>query len=115
MVYQQLKYGFGVFDVPEDVILTDHAVKRIRQRLGWPKKSVPRMVQKVLERGFKPDDLHGFVSRHLSWIEGKERRSTKVFFYANYVWVFVLRQGVYTLITVLPIPSWMVSKVNQDA
>ena len=60
----QRKVGYRPFD-PSDLEVTRHAFKRAKKRLGWGKKSLKRMMPKVIESGLSEKDFTGAFKKYL--------------------------------------------------
>lgn len=56
----------------DHVYITDHALKRLKQRNGWSKKTSKRMLARIYEQGKHCKDLTG---RMKTWIKHKEQVS----------------------------------------
>lgn len=84
-----------------DHIVTHHAYKRARQRLGWGRKTLERMLPKVLERGLCQKDFSGSFSRHLrSKLQGNGV-ANHLLIYGEVI--YFMRDA--TLITLYRVPS----------
>ena len=59
-----------VFDNIQEnyVSISQHALDRLKERLGWNKKTSIRMVEKVIAEGTKDRDVKGYLS---SWVRSK--------------------------------------------
>lgn len=79
--------------------ITDHAYKRIKERIGWNKKATNRMFLKVYETGRRVAELKGYQS---VWIRNNPHFADvdDVIVYGQHV--FLIRQN--SLVTVLTIP-----------
>lgn len=53
-----------------DVNITRHAYAKAKQRLGWKKATLERMIPKVMADGFTPDDTNGSLN---TWLKGKRK------------------------------------------
>lgn len=47
------------------LVLTDHAIERARQRLGWNRSTLRRMMHKVTSRGLGTKHTRGSLRRYL--------------------------------------------------
>ncbi len=54
----------------DHIYLSRHALKRLKKRNGWNKKTSERMLKKIYEEGKQGDEIKGSVA---SWIEHKEK------------------------------------------
>lgn len=83
------------------VIVTRHAEKRIRQRLGLNKKSTERAAEKALQFGVTHAEAKGNLCRYLDGIFLLNYRPTNIRVYNHSVYLFCDTK----LITVLPLPN----------
>ena len=76
---------------PDIVYVTDHAMERLRKRLGWNKKTALRMVARVYDCGVTKDGTTGTLNK---WIVQKENadinKDMNITFklYGQYVFLF---------------------------
>ena len=85
---------------PETVYISDHAIKRLKERNGWTKKASVRMVRKIYDEGLAPEDVRG---RYASWVRQKDEqkgRNDKLLLYGENLYIFNNN----TLVTVIPTP-----------
>lgn len=82
------------------VIVTKHAEKRIRQRLGINKKSTDKAAEKALQFGITHAETKGKLHRHLDGIFLLNYKPTNMRVYNHSVYLFRDTK----LITVLPLP-----------
>lgn len=54
-----------------DIDITRHAVHRTRERVGIPKKAVPRAVEKAMTEGLRYEDTEGGLRRYLEYLYAK--------------------------------------------
>ena len=47
------------------MVVTDHGEDRLRHRLGFPKRAVPRMAAKALREGRHREDFRGELRKYL--------------------------------------------------
>lgn len=85
------------------VIVTKHAERRIRQRLGINKKSTDRAAEKALKFGITHAETNGKLSRHLDGIFLMNYKPTNMRIYNHAVYLFRDTK----LITVLPLPNYL--------
>lgn len=55
-------------DSDNEIIVTKHAERRIRQRLGINKKSTEKAAEKALQFGIAHSEAKGKLSRHMDGI-----------------------------------------------
>lgn len=85
--------------------VTFHGTKRVRKRIGLPKRSVGRTVAKALVKGIRREDVSGSLRRYLDLLTHKTREYGKdplIVIHANNVYIFTMD---HVLITVWPLPS----------
>lgn len=81
--------------------VTQHGERRVRERLGVPKRAVARMAEKALTDGTSHSDYSGSFKRYLDgvFLEYKKANNMKV--YSQHLFVFHDK----TLITAWLLPS----------
>lgn len=84
-----------------EAIITDHALQRLRKRVGIPKRAALRHVQKVLERGVWLDEHTN--ARFRRWVKEMQAYYPDCTYveYGGFVYVFSGSQESLRLITVL--------------
>lgn len=87
----------------DELELTRHGKKRIRERVGVGKsdKKINRAAKLALERGLKHSEVKGTLRRYLDRMYMQYNTGNNVRIYNSQVWVFQNSR----LITVKPIPS----------
>lgn len=85
----------------EEVVLTRHAIKRVSQRVGIPKKAVYKNAQKALKYGVSQKEAKGKLRNYLDGVYLMYETANNLRAYNRYVYVFVNER----LITVLYIPK----------
>ena len=88
-----------------EVTISRHATKRIKSRMGIPKKATLRQFSRALDRGIKQSDAKGNLRKYLASIALKEERPHSVVVYNSYVFIYGYSEGIPMLITVIPLPS----------
>lgn len=85
----------------DNAVLTDHAKKRLKERLGTTKKSSISVANNALASGKRHSDYRGAARKFLdkTFLSYKSANNMRVF--NNYVFIF----NGNTLITVLPFPK----------
>ncbi len=82
-------------------IITTHAKKRIKQRLGISKKLSKSIVKKALEKGIHHDELKGNLKIYIDEIHSQTHEATTVKILNDYIYLF---KGI-ILITVMKLPN----------
>lgn len=85
------------------VELTRHAVKRIRQRLGLPKKAVEKLANEAWANGHNQGEYSGAMRRYLDWVILHREEAHKATLRVHDRYLFVFRDD--TLITAWLLPN----------
>lgn len=97
-------------NISSSALITNHARSRLRSRSGLNKKSVNRIADRVLDRGYQRHELSGNLRLYVDCLyRNKGKRSDNIRVYGDKVYIFV---GL-TLITVLQIPSELTKNMKQ--
>ncbi len=83
-----------------DVVVSKHAKKRIRERLGVNKKGTGKVAEKALQFGITHSEAKGKLHRYLDSIYFMKDKPICMRVYNHSVYLFKST----TLITVLPLP-----------
>lgn len=92
--------------------VTKHAEKRLRERLGIPKKACSRHAQKALDEGLKHSELSGRAKRYFDGLFLRKHAASKLRVYGEFVFLFNTGD---VLITVLDIPDSLRSNFRNIA
>jgi len=92
-----------------DVVVTKHAEKRIRQRLGINKKSTEKAAEKALQFGITHSEAKGKLSKHLDGIFRLSHNPNNMRVYNHAVYLFRDTR----LITVLPLPKQLWTQADK--
>lgn len=88
------------------VTLMKHAVQRIVERIGVPKKAAKRQFLLALERGYVPSSDNGDL---LQWVVTMKNTHSdfqrEAIIFNNHLFLYASEQGLKTLITVLKVPN----------
>lgn len=68
--------------------ITKHAHKRIKQRLGLPKRAVERNAENAWNQGRKHKDYTGSFKRYLDSIFLRERTASEMRILNGYIYIF---------------------------
>ena len=82
------------------MIITRHADRRIRQRVGLPRSAVERNAQAALEHGLRHAETAGNLHRYLQALYYKYESANNTRIYNDQVYIFHNT----ILITVFPLP-----------
>lgn len=101
----------------ENIIITKHAYERAKERLGWNKKTLKRMLPKVIDCGTYADDIKGFVK---GWAQRKKDNKLnsidELILYGNSLFLFKKKPNTtdtYILLTVVTAPSTKAHRFNE--
>lgn len=83
------------------MVVTNHAAKRLKQRLGLPKKAVLRIADKAYQEGWTHADARGRLKRYLDGLYLAEEKATDMRIHGNFIYLFHGN----ILITVLNLPK----------
>lgn len=109
------KGGSGSLYDLKMVVLSDHAIKRARQRCGISRKSVLQQADRAREEGLPRLRTVGALRKYLDYLydqEGIHSNHSKLDFYiyGSFIWLFDDQ----TLVTVLTLPSWHQSSADDQ-
>lgn len=79
---------------------SEHAYKRARERCGWNKKTLDRMLVKVTEQGIEHGEVVGSKKRYLDGVYLSHKKASSIKLYGEYVFIFV--SGILSTVYVLP-------------
>lgn len=68
--------------------VTQHGGKRVRERLGIPKKAVARMAELALAEGKRHSDFAGSMRRYLDSVFLEHRTANNMRVYAQHLFLF---------------------------
>lgn len=82
-------------------IITHHAYKRAKQRIGWRRQTVNRMADRAFTAGISKDQVKAKLRRYLDMLShmGGDERTIKI--YGHFIFIFCDNR----LITVLDLPK----------
>ncbi len=84
-----------------NLVISEHAYMRLKERNGWNRKASSRMINKVYQRGLRPEQVKGYLK---SWINNKaeyEKDGNELILFGEKLYIF----NGNTMLTVIPIPS----------
>lgn len=87
------------------VEITRHAVKRVRQRLGVPKKTAEKLAEQAWEDGKRVGEFSGRMRRYLDWVVLHREEARKATLRVHNKYLFVFRDG--CLITAWLLPAYL--------
>jgi hypothetical protein len=86
----------------KNIILTDHAVNRIKERIGIKKKAAPRIAEKAWLNGISHSDTRGKLNRFITSLFFKYKTANNIKIYGKHIFIFCGS----TLVTVLHLPKF---------
>jgi len=96
--------------------ISTHAYKRGKERIGLPKRSIPRQFELALTKGISQNDAKGRVKKYLDGVATHVDVPHHVCIWNNHVFIYsvqtTLEDRIATLITVLPLPANIARLVN---
>lgn len=90
--------------------ITDHAYQRARQRLGWKKRSLERMLKRAFAQGRRVDDYSGEFGRYLTAKCRGEGVANTLIIYGEIMFFFCNS----TLITLYQVPNKFSRYLNSE-
>lgn len=82
-------------------IITEHAEERMIKRCGIKKKSIDRIVDKVLENGYSHNQLKGRLKKWVDSLWFKNKSANNIKLYGDKAYIFIDNK----LVTTLQIPN----------
>ena len=92
-----------------DIRITNHAVHRLKERCGLPKKAHERNASSALAKGIRHDECSGYLKGYLNELFLSHGNGNNIRIYINYVYIFCDEN----LITVLTLPHKFRAAVNK--
>jgi len=86
-----------------EVTVTKHAGKRLKSRLGLPKKAAQRHAEMVFQAGARHRDVRGRLKRYMDKMFLQHKTATEMRAYGQHLYLFCGSN----LVTVLQLPSNM--------
>ena len=90
------------------MIVTRHADKRTRQRVGVNRSAVQKLAKKALAEGYTRYDFSGSLRRYLDALYHYNPNANNIRVWSEKVWIF----DDHTLITVLDLPQRYKNRAN---
>lgn len=90
------------------VVVTKHAEKRLRERMGLGKKSVQRAAEMAFDKGIKHAETTGNLNKWITSLYFNNKTANNIRLYNDKAWIFVGKN----LITVLQIPASLKKSVK---
>ena len=77
----------------EDFVATKHAIKRLRQRMGLPKRAVMRVLKKAFAEGHDSSEYKGMFGLFLDKIKANAGPATKVLVHQDFLYIIYQSEG----------------------
>ena len=90
--------------------VTDHAMKRLKERLGLPKKACQRHVERAFEEGIKHSEVTGRVKKYFDKLFFEHKASKNMRIYGTILYIFRNK----TLIIVIPLPRNIIALLKTN-
>lgn len=104
------------------IVVSRHALDRMRERSGLNKKSVQKVAERAYEKGIKHSDVHGDLYRYISGVAGRSSRGADIRLYGDKAFIFnknrlsdnrvKLIDKYILLVTVIQLPPNLVKKLQ---
>ena len=102
MNYKQKKYHTHKHQIDEELIVTHHAKKRLKQRMGINKKNYDKISKRALDEGLKHSETSGLLNKYLNKIFlSHDRKAGNLRVYHQKIFVFTSEN---ILVTILQLP-----------
>lgn len=72
----------------KDVIITKHAYKRAKERMGINKNALNRIAVKAFHRGLKYSDVNGKIKEVFEILYNTEKTANNVRIYGEFIFIF---------------------------
>lgn len=72
----------------EEIVITEHAYLRMRQRNGWSKKTANRMIKRIYVNGLRPEELKGYKKIWICYRMHNGCKEDEYVLYGDYVYIF---------------------------
>lgn len=72
----------------EELIISEHAYKRIRQRNGWNRKTTDRMIKRIYLNGLRIDEIKGYAKKWFSHKQSNRSLEGEYILYGDHVYIF---------------------------
>lgn len=88
-------------NISNAIVISEHAYMRLKERNGWSRKAAARMIDKVYQKGLRPEQVKGYLK---CWINNKAYYGTEGSEFVLFGEKLYIFNG-NTMVTVIPIPS----------
>lgn len=91
------------------IVVTNHALKRLSERLGLSKMSAMRIAERAFEEGIKHSETRGNLNKWVTSLYFVNKRANNIRLYGDKAFIFIDN----SLITILQIPHNLMKEVNK--
>ena len=94
-------YDKGERKYDENLEISKHAYRRMKERNGWNKKTSDRMLRRIYTEGLRPSQVKGYLK---GWVNGKTEyagEENEFILFGDKLYIF--NENI--MLTVLPVPS----------
>ena len=72
----------------ENIVITKHATKRIKERTGLKKKNYEKYAQEAFTVGIKHNETKGSLKKYIDYLYLKHRSGNNIRIYHRVIWIF---------------------------
>ena len=83
-----------------DTIITEHAYKRAKERCGWNKKALNRMLERICTDGTNHNEVSGKLKRYIDKVYLTHKNASAFKIFGSYLFIFSSNR----LLTVYNVP-----------
>ena len=96
-----------------EIKISDHALTRGKERLGWSKKVVIKMGQKAFDLGMCRHKTSGRLGRYLQGVYDTEKLNPIIKIYGEFIYIFVANNTTdWKLVTLWKLPNKYIPLLN---
>ena len=97
-----------------NVVISNHSIDRIRERMGCNKKSCLRIAELAYKKGITRNDVTGNLSTYMGYTKTKSQKDTEIKLYGDKCFVFIKDENAIVLLTVMQIPTKLMKAKNKS-
>jgi hypothetical protein len=72
----------------KDIIITKHAYKRAKERMGVNKNALNRIAKRAFEKGLKQSDVNGKIKEVFEILYNTEKTANNIRIYGEFIYIF---------------------------
>lgn len=92
-------------NIEKEIIVTNHAIDRIRERAGVNKRGCQRLAEKAYDTGIILSETNGNLHRYVMWMTKKSFSNAEIKLHGDKAFVFSVYKKKAILVTVIQIPT----------